>query len=276
MKLLFLISPLVANCFAYVVGLPEHNTGASPNFAVTRANTLWLDIAHRFETPLEENGDWESTYYQWMGMDGGANMALSVRYGIGNLFDIGLARYGLTKLYLLESRWNLLDQKVDKTPIQLGVEFNTGLRTIREVDQKSTTGLALLVGRYFGKETFQLQWGNLLQSGVQIGEEYENQSDNWSYAMQFGATYRLNRLSVQLEYIRPLAGAMRYDEKKIIHDAYTLSVGLRTYQHNFSLTLGNHTKNHWGDLVAGADGAFGSQSNLRFGFHISREIGAPY
>src|SRR3989338_380328 len=112
---------------AYVVGSTERYLVNLPNYKVTKHNVLLLDIGHRFTDPFEKedaNGDFENPFYDFLGVDNGANISFAVTYGIGNLFDVSVARYSISKLYILGSRVNIFNEKVDKTPMSLSIEPN--------------------------------------------------------------------------------------------------------------------------------------------------------
>ena len=126
------------------------------HFVVIRQK-LMRDIASHKIDPFEKedaNGDFENPFYDFLGVDNGANISFAVTYGIGNLFDVSVARYSISKLYILGSRVNIFNEKVDKTPMSLSIEPNVGYRTERYTDEiakdrKLTTGIQLIVAKDF-------------------------------------------------------------------------------------------------------------------------------
>ena len=265
-----------AQGWSYSVGMLERKLGSTPNWKITRANTMQMDISHRFLTPLEEDGDFAPTYENLLGMDGSANIGLSLSYGIANLTEITFSRYRYTKLYHLENKWKILDQYVDRKPISLAAQINYGVRTAEAIEDRNTYGYHFILGKYFWNELFNFNFIFAQQAGV--SNEYEEipYGANWTSSLGSTVTIRIDRWSITGEYLHPLQGYLRENKNKngdrLITDIWGVSMAYRTYQHVFSFGVQNHGFNHFGDMIAGANNQLNSHTDLRFGFNIVREL----
>lgn len=265
-----LVLPSLA--LSYSVGLLERNLGTSPNWKIAKHNTLYTDISHRFFTPWDQNGDYSPIYQDLLGVDGGANLGLSISYGWGNLTDFTLSRYSVGKQYNFANRWKVMDQYVDRLPLSLSAEWNYGRRTDEFVDHKNTYGYHLLVSKYWWQENLALSliWAG--QNGISSNLEDVPYDAQWTHSIGGTIALRWSRYTLSGEYHRPITGYLREDFNQEIHDIFGFNFAYKTYQHVFSIGIQNHVYNHFGQAIAGANHDPNSESNIRFGFNITREL----
>lgn len=258
--------------YSYTVGLVERNLGTSPNWKIARANTFQMDIAHRFVTPLDNAGDWSPVYDEFLGMDGSANIGLSMTYGLANLADVTLTRYRWGKQYKLSSRVKLLDQYVDSKIVSFSTDLNVGYRADQKISNNKTYGYTFILGRFFNSEMLNF---NLLfagQNGVSTVLESSPYPAEWTHSVGANLAMRHNRWTLSSEYFRPLLGFMRENSQQLITDIFGVSLSYRTYQHIFTVSVQNHYFNNFNEMIAGANNSISSHSDLRFGFNIIREF----
>ena len=259
----------------YVVGLDERNLVNLPTYKITRAKTFFVDIGHRFDTEIENDGNFEPLWYEFLGMDDNADLMMSISYGVGNLFDITIARYGFTKLYATLMRFSILNEPIDHTPFSLAVEINNGIRTKETIDHSDryTAGANVVLAKNFFVENLYVGLVSSFQYNTSGFDYYESEDEDWTLSQGGNVAVRFGRLTIAVEYNYPLAGFWRQNEDQIVTDNFGVSVGYTTYQHNFSLCLNNHGFNFPGDMIAGAQTMLSdSKTHLRLGFNITREI----
>lgn len=271
-SLIFVCLSCITLSQAYTVGLLERQMGTSPNWKIARHNTFQMDIAHRFTSTLENEGDWTPVYQDFLGMDGPANIGLGFTYGLANLTEFSLTRYRYGKQYQLANRWKLLDQYVDQTPLSWSAEANTGWRIQPGLDNRLSYGYHTVLGRDWLDESLfvNLIWAG--QYGISTANEDVPYDNKWTHGVAMVLGLRWDRMTLSGEYIRPLTGYLRKNSQSIITDAYGIQFAYRTYQHIFSVGVQNHYFNNFQELVAGANNSVLSNTNLRFGFNITREF----
>lgn len=257
---------------SYTIGLVERNLGTSPNWKIARANTFQMDIAHRFVSPLENEGNWSPTYEEFLGMDGSANIGISTTYGFANLADFTLTRYRLGKHYKLGSKIKLIDQYVDSKPISMSTDFNIGYRTDKQVSNNETYGYTFIIGRYFYNEIINLNMLFAGQNGISTVLESSPYSAKWTHGAGMNIALRNDRWTFSSEYFRPLLGFMRENPQRLITDIFGSSLSYRTYQHIFTVSIQNHYYNNFNEMIAGANNSTTSNTDFRFGFNIIREF----
>lgn len=276
-KILIIIVFFQALTNGYIVGLFERDFINLPGHKVAQAQSLYVDIGHRFITPLDREGNFDAVYKDFLGADGSGNITMNAAYGVGNLFDIKFSRYRITKLYLISTRFNLMNQPIDRLPISLSLEANFGMRTVDKPAnpkfKRETYGGALVIGRDFLKEQLFLTGVLGYQEGTPGENDVLNENPNTntlSVGTNFGI--RLDRWTVAFEYIRPLTGYLR-EVDAVILDNFGMGLRYRIYKHSFGITLNNHAINSTPDILAGASNHTQSKYNMRFGFNITRQIG---
>ena len=269
MKFGFVIMVFAVHAMSYTIGLRERNLVNLPTFSIAKANHLWIDIGHRFDDPLEIDGSIAPLFKNFLGVDGSANIMIACSYGIGNLLDIGLARYRLTKLYVGSARLSILNEPVDHTPFSLAVDLHSGIRTQKNIDDRWTGGAHAIISKSFLGEKMYV---GLIPSLQFQGYVHESDSADQPATFSLGTNlaYRLDRMTFAIETNHPLAGYTRGDEIDNINVGFSFRYA--TYQHSFAFVVANHSFNYTGDMVSGAIPHSKSLSNLRFGFNIIREL----
>ncbi len=262
--------------WAYVEGATERTLVNLPTHKIVEDQTLYVDIGHRFLSPIEkDNADGtgkENPLYDLFGMDDSANISLAVTYGIGNLLDVGLTRYSLSKLYLLDSRLVIWDEWVDSKPFSIALVPNIGFRSDRDIadDRQFTSGIQGVIGKNFWGEHFYIS----LVPSFQVNENAEdvlNPEDN-TLALGGNIAYRYNRLTLAFEANQPLSGYKRENASGNTIPNLGFAIKFRTYQHCFSFVFSNHIYASPADMLAGWVDEGISDTDFRFGFNISREI----
>ncbi len=264
---------VAAAATAYVPGLYERNFLNLPGYQVTQAKALHLDIGHRFNTPLEEEGSFENVYTKLLGADGSANIGIVLSAGWANLADFTVARYGFTKLYSFQTRFNFFHQRIDKKPLSLSVEANYGIRTQEGIKGRGTWGSNLILAREFFRQKLFLTAAGLYQHNTKTAADINPQGPaDYTLALGGNLGIRMDRWTLGAEYIRPMYGYMREDITGLIVDNFSVGLKYRIYKHSFGFVISNHDFNNPGDMAAGAINHQTSKSNLRFGFNIIREM----
>lgn len=231
--------------------------------------TLDFRIAHRF-------GSFNSGWYDFYGLDGGASIRLSFEYSYDGRLAVGIGRTSLDKMFDGFVKYRLLRQG-DKSKPWVSVTLFSGMYyTILKDPNKDANGYdkyehassrisychQVIVGRKFN-EHFSLQLAPVMVHYNQVQDFSDN---NDVYLLTAAARYKFTkRLAVTAEY-----GWRFWDYTRTkYYDSFGIGLDVETGGHVFQVHITNSLGLAENQFYARTNNKW-ANGGIRLGFNISR------
>ncbi|MBI5913948.1 MAG: hypothetical protein HY842_01110 [Bacteroidetes bacterium] len=231
--------------------------------------TLEFRIAHRF-------GSFNSGWYDFYGLDGGASIRLGLEYSYDGRLNVGLGRTSTEKTFDGFLKYRLVRQGDKSSPpvsvtLFSGVYYTNmkdpnaqanGFDKYENLTSRFSFAHQIIVGRKFN-ERFSLQVAPVLVH-VNLAEELADKND--ALVLTAATRYKITKhMAITAEYGWRATG---YTSTKY-YDSFGIGVDLETGGHVFQMHVTNslgltenqfliHTSSKWGN------------AGIRLGFNISR------
>jgi len=220
-------------------------------------------VEHRSATPIYDRSSGSPFADMWnnfLGLDNGLQVGLSLRFGILDGLDVGVYRAGSTRTdtYEFDGRYQVLRQE------RFGVDLaaRAGLTWFVQPHAADASGFfgQLLGSRLFANRVLVMA-GVLYHSNSTNDTKY-NEDKAWSVAGALGVEWRIaSALAFDAEGVSCTAG---YCSKR---PAFTAGLKYITTRHTFALVCGNTTWVTADGYVTNTDRSW---SKLGIGFNITR------
>ena len=213
-KIIFLIFFILSSNTIYAQNkIPSTFMGSSlinmPSTRPVDAENLEVRFNHRF-------GSTKKGIYDLFGLDEGANVAISMDYGITNKFSLGLARISTLKTYELRTKYAILTQT---TSFPFSISFHGAIGMETEAQK-------VILGNYL---TTVNSTGNIIGDAYLKKLNYQevdlSYKDRTSYLASFLISKRINdTFSIQLS---PMYVHRNFVKPNLSNDRIGVSVGGR-------------------------------------------------
>jgi hypothetical protein len=249
----------------YGKGFPEPiRILALPTARTVRVGGFDFVLDHRAAAPIYNRASdhpWSDMGNNLLGLDGGIQVGLGLRYGIIERLDAGFYRAGgsIVDTYELDVHYQVLRQE------DMGVDLaaRVGGTWFAQKDTKDSSGLygQLLATRLIANRLL-LSAGGLYHSNSTNATKY-NEDQKYSIAVAGGAEVRLAApVAVDAELIACVAG---YCSK---NPAFSAGLKYFTSRHTFALVCGNTRYLTADGYLTNTDTKW---KDLAIGFNITRE-----
>jgi Membrane bound beta barrel domain (DUF5777) len=229
-------------------------------------------IGHRFGALSDR------PFYNFLGMDLGANTRMAFEYGITDAFTVGLGRNSTQRTYDFYGKYRLLRQSqgLRTSPVTLTLfgsmasiteDSSPNMTYFNNAERQSYVGQAMIARKFGERLTLQLAPTFVHRNKVLAGDQ------NTTAALGTGGRFKLNkRLSLNGEYY--LVGResnVEIGDLKRRYNSFAIGFDIETGGHVFQLHVTNSRSMIERQFITETTGDFltGKQS-LHFGFNISR------
>jgi hypothetical protein len=231
---------------------------------------LHYSIMHTF-------GFINSGYQNFWGIDDGANIRLSIEYGLTDNFSVGIGRSSFDKIVDVLFRYHPVKQMTDDSiPVSISLSGGLGMNTSElgyieqlnldgySISDRANVYLSALVARKFN-EKFSLQISPSMVYFNRVGNEIRVEDSDQQFYITAGLSsrYKVTRRSaITLQFIPALSG------ERSNHN-FAFGYDVETGGHVFQLFLTTSQALNDSYLIAGTNGNL-SDREIRFGFNINR------
>ncbi len=277
----FFLPTFVPSGFAYYPGSPDRNLSVLQTAEITENKHLFSRFNHRFKEPVLPVGE-SDPFYHLFGLDGGASIYMDVALGLANLGEVTLFRQQELKIYGLEGKVQLWNQRVDKKPLNVAVTGNTQVRTFRSLadEDRWSMGGSLVLTRSFLRDRFEGVVNGLFQSNANTEANSSPENPQHSVALGLGVVARWDRYSFFAEYVIPVEmdlggwGYVRESQTRegTVRGAPMQAYGFnyRIWYHSFELFVGNTYDVAMSEYISGAIPSSERVNEWRLGFNLTR------
>ncbi len=275
----FLILLATVPALGYYPGSPDRNLSVLQTAEITENKHLFSRFNHRFKEPVLPVGE-SDPFYNLFGLDGGAGIYLDVALGLANLGEITLFRQQEFKIYGLEGKAQLWNQRVDKKLLNVSVTGNAQVRTLRGLadEDRLSLGGSFILTRSFMRDRFEGVVNGLFQSNT--NRETGVGLPDHSLALGLGAIARWDRYTFFGEWVFPLemdAGDWGYVRESQTRSGTVRGVPMQAYgfnyriwYHSFALFVSNTYEVAMSEFITGAVPSSDRVNEWRLGFNLTR------
>jgi len=230
----------------------------------TDENTLHMMIQHSFG-PVESLDNYQNLY----GLDGSANIRISLDYGINDKFSIGLGRTKMDKAYDFRAKYTLAQQtRSGSVPFSISFDATVGIITETKNDYSFSdrlfTGFSLPISRKFSEDFSILVYPSFAYFAKTdfIGAPYSK--EQLYVGLGLGSRYKIsNRTVLTFESLPVYSNGIRL----VLGAGIEMETGSHVFQ-MFLTTSGYYTDPYMLRYASNMDK--GILNYLRLGFNVNR------
>ena len=288
--LTFLLFLTVSTVFAQddLLDMLEKDNKPATTYTTASFKATRIVNSHNVETLKKKHMDYvighrfgslsDRPFYNFLGMDLGANTRMAFEYGITDALTVGLGRNSSQRTYDVYAKYRLIRQSqgLHASPVTVTV-FGSSAMITNDSDasmtftsnaQRQNYVTQIMVARKFGERlTLQVAPTFVYRGKVLAGDQTS------LGAMGLGGRYKLTkRLSLNGEYyLTAPQSPLPTGDLKPRHNSFALGFDIETGGHVFQLHVTNSRSMIEKQFIAETTGDFltGKQT-LHFGFNISR------